>query len=144
MGACLPQEMILTTCAYTISVLGNDRKCHELLYDSWNNFSSTWVKFDTSWWRHQIKTFSALLAIRAGNSPVPGEFPAQRPVRRSFDVFLNKRLSNQCWGWCFETPSHPLWRHCNVMSFAEVCWVTALTYTSVIIPATPFTNMVLF
>ena len=35
----------------------------------------------------------------AGNSPVPGEFPAQRPVTRSFDVFfdvrLNKRLIKQ-------------------------------------------------
>ena len=27
------------------------------------------------WWRHQMETFSALLAICAGNSPVPGEFP---------------------------------------------------------------------
>ena len=45
-----------------------------------------------------METFSALLAICAGNSPVPGEFPSQRPVTRSFDVFfdlrLNKRLSN--------------------------------------------------
>ena len=51
------------------------------------------------WWRHQMETFSALLAICAGNSPVPGEFPAQRPVTRSFDIFfdvrLNKRLSKQ-------------------------------------------------
>ena len=38
-----------------------------------------------SWWRHQMETFSALLAICAGNSPVPGEFPAQRPVTWSFD-----------------------------------------------------------
>ena len=48
----------------------------------------------------------------------PGEFPSQRPVTRSFDVFvdlrLNKRLSKQPWGWLFETPSWPLWRHCNV------------------------------
>ena len=69
-----------------------------------------------SWWRHQMETFSALLAICAGNSPVPGEFPAQRPVTRSFDVFfdlrLNKRLSKQSWGRWFETLS--LWRHCNV------------------------------
>ena len=39
----------------------------------------------------------------------PGEFPTQRPVRQSFDVFfglrLNKRLSKQPWGWWFETPS---------------------------------------
>ena len=68
-------------------------------------------------WRHQIETFSTLLAICAGNSPVPGEIPAQRPVTRSFDVFfdlrLNKRLSKQSWGWWFETLSCPLWRHRN-------------------------------
>ena len=69
------------------------------------------------WWRHQIETFSALLAICAGNSPACGEFPAQRPVTRSYDVFfdlrLNKRLSKQSWGWWFETLSRPLWRHRN-------------------------------
>ena len=47
----------------------------------------------------------------------PGDFPTQRPVTRSFDVFLdlrlNKRLSKQPWGWWFETPSWSLWRHCN-------------------------------
>ena len=37
-----------------------------------------------------METFSALLAIRAGNSPVPGEFPAQRPVTRIFDVFFDQ------------------------------------------------------
>ena len=69
------------------------------------------------WWRHQMETFSELLAICAENSPVPGEFPAQRPVTRSFDVFfnlrLNKQLSKQSWSWWFETLSRPLWRHCN-------------------------------
>ena len=47
----------------------------------------------------KIEKFSALLAICAGKSPVPGEFPAQRPVTRSFDVYfdlrVNKRLSKQ-------------------------------------------------
>ena len=47
----------------------------------------------------------------------PGEFPTQRPVMRSFDVFfdlrLNKRLSKQPWGWWFEAPSWSLWRQCN-------------------------------
>ena len=64
-----------------------------------------------------MATFSALLAICAGNSPVSGEVPAQRPVTRSFDVFfdlrLNKRLNKQSWGWWFETLSRPLWRQCN-------------------------------
>ena len=48
---------------------------------------------------------------------IPGEFPSQRPVARSFDVFFdlypNKRLSKQSWGWWFETPPCSLWRHCN-------------------------------
>ena len=70
-----------------------------------------------SWWRHQMEPFSALLAICAGNSPVPGEFPTQRPVTRSFDIYFdlhpNKRLSKQSWGWWFETISWSLWRHCN-------------------------------
>ena len=70
-----------------------------------------------AWWRHQMETFSALLALFAGKSPVTDEFPAQRPVTQSVDVFfdlrLNKRLSKQSWGWWFETPSRPLWRHCN-------------------------------
>ena len=79
------------------------------LEDVW---TTTWA-----WWHHQMETFSALLAIWAGNSPVPGEFLAQRPVTRSFDVFfdlcLDKRLSKQSWGWWFETPSWSLWRQCN-------------------------------
>ena len=90
------------------------------LYKLWSNLES--IEYQqgtmsscTSWWRHQMETFSALLTICAGNSPVSGEFPAQRPVTRSFDVFfdlrLNKRLSKQSWGWWFETLSRPLWRH---------------------------------
>ena len=41
-----------------------------------------------TWQRYQMEAFSALLVLCAGNSPVTGEFPAQRPVRRSFDVSL--------------------------------------------------------
>ena len=43
-----------------------------------------------------MEIFSALLAICAGNSPVTGEFPAQRPVTRSYDVFFDLRL-NKPW-----------------------------------------------
>ena len=48
-----------------------------------------------------------------GNSPVTGEFPAQRPVTRSFDVFCDLRLNKQWWNWLFKTPARPLWRHRN-------------------------------
>ena len=42
-----------------------------------------------TWWRHQMETFSALLAFCAGNSPAIGEFPVQRPVTQRFDVFFD-------------------------------------------------------
>ena len=57
--------------------------------------------------------------------------PAQRPVTRKFDVFfdlrLNKRLSKQSWGWWFEMPSRPLWRHCNVKKNATNFWCISST-----------------
>ena len=68
-----------------------------------------WSIKDQPWWRHHMETFSMLLAIFTGNSPVTGEFPSQRPVTRSFDIFfdlrLNKRLSKQSKRWWLETPS---------------------------------------
>ena len=68
-----------------------------------------------------MEAFCALLVICAGNPPVTGEFPTQRPVKRSFDVFfdlrLNKLLSKRWWGWWFETPSRPVWLHRNVPSY---------------------------
>ena len=42
-----------------------------------------------------METFSVFLAICVGNSPVTGEFPAQRPVTRSFDVFFDLRLNKR-------------------------------------------------
>ena len=75
------------------------------------------VKVSDAWWCHQMETFSTLLALCAGNSPVTGEFPSQRPGTQSFGVFfdllLNKRLSKQSRRWWFGTPSHSLWRYCN-------------------------------
>ena len=64
-----------------------------------------------------MEPFVLSLSLCAGNSLVSGEFPSQRPVTRSFDVFfhlcLNKWLSKQSRGWWFETPSCSLWSHCN-------------------------------
>ena len=85
------------------------------------------------------------------NSPVASEFSTQRPVTRSFDIFcdlcLNKMFSKQPWGWWFETPSRPSWRHCNgvneesaVLYFCEVLtwnWVT-IEYHFWCIPFSPW------
>ena len=87
------------------------------------------------WWRHQMETFSALLAICAGNSPVPGEFPTQRPVTRSFDGYFdlrpNKRLSKQSLGWWFETLSLPLWRHRNDCQWSNAGFVSLVWWSGI-------------
>ena len=62
----------------------------------------------------------------------PGEFPTQRPVTWSFDVFfdlrVNKRLSKQPWGWWFETPSWSLWHHCNASLIKSGMWLEVLEF----------------
>ena len=63
-----------------------------------------------------------------------GEFPAQRPVTRSFDVFfhlcLNKRLSKQSLGWSIETPSCSLWPYYNGYYFFPENEIRVLTHWS--------------
>ena len=82
------------------------------------------------WWRHDMETFSALLAICAGNLPVTDEFPSQRPVTRGalifslINVWTNGCVNNRDAGdlrrhrayydvnimiWV-EFPQHPSWR----------------------------------
>ena len=71
----------------------------------------------TTWKRHQMETFSALLVLWGGNSRVTGEFPSQSPVTRIFDFFfdlrLNKKLSKQSKRQWFVMRSRSFWRHCS-------------------------------
>ena len=62
---------------------------------------SLWLLVRT-WWRHQMETKSALLALCAGNSQISGEFPSQRPVTRSFGVFFMCVWTNG-WAKCLNT-----------------------------------------
>ena len=59
-----------------------------------------------------------------GESMLTGDFPSQRPVTRSFDVFFdlrpNNRLSKHWRRLWFETPAPLLWRHCNDMSRNDI------------------------
>ena len=68
-----------------------------------------------------METFSALLAICAGNSPVTGKFSTQGPVTRSFDVDLrlNKRLSKRWWG--YDLKRHRVHYDVIVMTMAPSC-----------------------
>ena len=70
-----------------------------------------------AWWRHQMETFCALLALWGGGGGWVGGGGGGGGVGGGGGEFtghrLNERLSKQSWGWWFETPSRPLWRHCN-------------------------------
>ena len=109
-----------------------------------------------------METFSALLALCAGNSPVTGEFPAQKPVTRSlgvsFDLCQNNRLNKQSWGLWFETPLRSLWRHRNELRLSDtfvslhngfvivgtVCAnLVPHDYSLSILPGAPFTDVAL-
>ena len=56
-----------------------------------------------------METFSALLALCAGNSPVTGEFLSQRPVTQSFDVSFDMQLNKR---WINNREVGDLRRHC--------------------------------
>ena len=79
------------------------------------NYVDGWIiHFDVIKWKH----FRRYRFFCAGNSPVTGEFPVQRPVTRSFGVVFDLRLKRQLskqWGrWRFGMPLRSLWRNCNV------------------------------
>ena len=64
-------------------------------------------------------TLPALLVICEGNSPVPDEFPAQRPVTRSFDVFFHLH------GWVNNREAGDLRRrraHYDVIVMLTLIW----------------------
>ena len=108
----------------------------------WFKWILRFINRQCSWWRHQMETLPAILALCAGNSPVTGEFPSQGPVTRSSDVSfhlrLNKHLKTQSRGRWYETPSCSLWRHRNekqirLMSNSLV-WVTTCILLYNILP----------
>ena len=81
-----------------------------------------------------MKSFSALLAIWAGNSPASGEFPAQRPVTRSFDVsMICGRISD----WVNTREAGDLRRYrapydVIIMDMHSVAWMSNIFYTQII------------
>ena len=120
-------EPLLTKCQWVASWSKSNYAFGNVVLSNISHFVHAFICYTMcdSWWHHQMKTFPALLAFCVGNSPVPGEFPAQRPVTLSFDVFfhlrLNKWLSKQSWGWWLETLSRPLWRHRNGYNAVKTC-----------------------
>ena len=107
-------------------------KCHGCQIP--RNIISISFDFIKAWWRHLMDTFSVLLALCVGNSPVTGEFPSQMPVTWSFLWSgLIKGLSKQ---WWFETPSRSLRRHSNGKCISKCLWNNHFHHGPVIPPLT--------
>ena len=90
---------------------GKLRRCNRI-WPRWN-----WIgarcntepgKKPGPWWRHQTETFSALLALCAGNSPVTGEFPSQSQWRGALMLSLICAWIN---GWINNHEAGDLRRH---------------------------------
>ena len=71
-----------------------------------------------------METFSALLAICAGDSPVTGGFPEQKPVTQSFDVFFDLRLINN---WVNNGEAGDLRRHRAHYDVTVMIWASIQT-----------------
>ena len=97
-----------------------------------------------AWWRHQMEIFSALLAICAGNSPVPGDFPHKGQLRGALMfslicVWINGwvnpyfPLPKRRRRWQYEKTLLPRWISCSVMK-SLFCQETP-AYIAIIITA---------
>ena len=95
--------------------------------------SVNWVVYDSgiAWWRHRMETFSALLALCAGNSPVPVNSPHKGQWRRALMFSLICARINY---WVINREAGDLRRHrghydanvmcCSVSSYyLNQCWL---------------------
>ena len=76
------------------------------------------------WWRHQMETFAALLALFEGNSLVTGEFPSQSQWRGALMFSLLCAWTN---GWANHRDAGDLRRH------RVHCGITEMSVNYVII-----------
>ena len=88
----------------------------------------SWPGLDYTWWRHQMETFSTLLAICAGNSPVPVNSPHKGQWRGALVFSLICARKN---GWVNNRETGDLRRHrdhydVTVMSRYCVCMCTLM------------------
>ena len=117
-GSCIYQVLLLSTSIWTTHVSNiypYSRKTGDL--NDFNEIHGFWsfkivslvenitlplvTHDDVIKWKHFPCYWSFVRGIHRG----------QRPVTRNFDIFFN-----QWWGWWFETPSCPLWRHRNAQA----------------------------
>ena len=120
-------------------------RCASIVNNQWTftgNWESSWCQLYHNWW-HRIlslwqihddvikwKHFPRYWPFVRGIHRFPVNSPHKDQWREAlvffFDLRQNERLSKKSWGWWFETPSRPLWRHCNVVMTVTVAVMTKL------------------
>ena len=78
------------------------------------NFIHRNVNDDVIKWKHFPRYWPFVRRIHRSPLISPHKGQWRRALMFSLIYAFSKRLSKQWWGWWFETPSHSLWRHCNV------------------------------
>ena len=103
--------------------------------------STRYTAFGLAWWRHQMQTFSSLLALCEGNSPVTGGFPSQRPVTSGFDDFFTLICA---WtnGWVDNRDASDLGRHRAHYDVIIMVWNAFERLTCHTMTASPWTQTV--
>ena len=79
------------TCVWVKSSVFQKFDCYLCFKDCTQAFYNFNVNIKT-WWRHQMEAFRVTGHL-CGEFTGPGEFPAQRPVTLSFDVFVDLKLT---------------------------------------------------
>ena len=93
----------------------------------------------TPWWSHQMETFSALLAICAGNSPVPGEFPHKGQWRGDLmfslicvwiNGWVNNRKAGDLRRYCAHYDVIVMRLECNCIIVVHIPYMKVATWNS--------------
>ena len=78
---------------------------------------NTWLVMMTSSSRNIFRVTGYLCGEFTGDRWIPRTKASDVELWCFFDLRPNKR---QWWGWWFETPSSPLWRHCDAIISNEM------------------------
>ena len=115
---CTIRSLMKPTCIYHTAFLHLNRIISTMAANLW----LPRAYHNNTWWRHQMETFSALLAICAGNSPVPVNSPHKGHWRGALMFSLICVWIN---GWVNNREAGDLRRHrdhCDVIVMTkQVC-----------------------
>ena len=113
---------------------------HILFITAFAQCNAIWcshIPFYLTWWRHQMETFSAQLALCVGNSSVPVNSPNKGQWRGAFMFPL---ICVWIKGWVNNREAGDLRRyhgHYDVNVMNKICWMICLKIVNILILVIP-------